>query len=105
MYKIALVCEHGASTGLCVRKMVDASLELGTECDIAAYSLSKLENIVGEMDCVLFGPQISFKLDKFKKAYTDHAAKMTVINSMDFGMMNGDKILKDAIKLIEKNHQ
>lgn len=105
MYKIALVCEHGASTGLCVRKMLEASMESEAECDIAAYSLSKLENIVSEMDCVLFGPQISFKLDKFKKTYPDYAAKMMVINSMDFGMMNGGRILKDAIKLIEKNRQ
>lgn len=103
MYKIALVCEHGASTGLCVRKMTEAALKSGVECNIAAYSSSKLDGIIDEMDCVLLGPQLSFRLDKFKQSYPEHAAKISVINSMDFGMLNGDKILKEAIESIENN--
>jgi len=101
MFKIALICEHGASTGMCVQKMIAAAAKNGIDGEIAAYSTAKLDNIVGEMDCLLLGPQLSFKLDQFKKAYPEHAKKMAVVNSMDFGMMDGEKILKDAIALIE----
>ena len=101
MYKIALVCEHGASTGMCVRKMIEASSKLDIKCEVGAYSFAKLDNIIGDMDCILLGPQLSFKLDHFKKTYPDHIAKMAVINSIDFGMMHGEKILKDAITIIE----
>jgi len=101
VYKIALVCQHGASTGLCVRKMIEAAEKLGIESEIAAYSDSQMDNLVADMDCILLGPQLSFKKDQFIKDYPEHAAKITVINTMDFGMMNGEKILKDAISLIE----
>jgi len=100
MYKIALMCEHGASTGLCVRKMIEASARLGIQCEIAAYSVAKLESIVADMDCILLGPQLSFRLEKFKNSYPEYAAKMDVVNSIDFGMMDGEKILKDAIAII-----
>ena len=101
MYKIALVCQHGASTGLCVRKMIAAADKLGIESEIVAHSDAQMDNLVEEMDCILLGPQLSFKLEQFKKAYPDHAAKISVINTMDFGMMNGEKILKDAVSLIK----
>ena len=101
MYKIALICEHGASTGICVRKMIEASSKLGIESEIGAYSAAKLDSIINDMNCILLGPQLSFKLDPFKKAYPDHAAKIAVVNSMDFGMMDGEKILKDAIAMID----
>lgn len=100
MYKIALVCENGASTGLCMRKMIDAAKKQGLDCDINAYALSQIGELISERDCFLFGPQIAFKLDGVKKQYPDYAARMTVIPPMDFGMMDGEKILKDAIALI-----
>jgi len=103
MYKIALICEHGASTGMCVRKMIESSKELGIECEIAAFSSSSLDNIVDEKDCILLGPQLAFKLSSFEKAHPEYAYKLAVINAMDFGMMDGKKILNDAIELIKKS--
>ncbi|MCL1928280.1 MAG: hypothetical protein FWG07_05765 [Treponema sp.] len=102
MYKIALICEHGASTGICVRKMIEASSKLGIESDIAAHSAAKLESIINDLDCILLAPQLAFKLDHFKKTYPEHVSKMTIVNSMDFGMMDGEKILKEAVAMIEK---
>lgn len=37
MLKIALVCQHGASTGICVEKMKQAAAKDNIECTIAAY--------------------------------------------------------------------
>ena len=105
MYKIALICEHGASTGMCVRKMIDASLRLGLDSEIASYSFSKLDNIIDDKDFILFGPQLSFKLDQYIKKHPEHDLKIAVVNSADFGMMNGEKILKDAIAIIERNRK
>lgn len=101
MYKIALVCENGASTGLCMRKMVEYAKRQNIDCDINAYPVSQMGNLVEEKDCFLFGPQIAFKLDGEKKKFPAYAARMTVIPPMDFGMMDGEKILKDAIALID----
>jgi len=102
MYRIALVCENGASTGMVVKKMIAAAKSKGVEADIAAYPFTQMENFVDDKDVILFGPQLAFKLDAAKKSFPDHADKLAVITPMDFGMMNGAKILEDAIKLADK---
>ena len=42
MLKIALVCQHGASTGICVEKMKQAAAKDNIECTIAAYPDSEM---------------------------------------------------------------
>ena len=103
MYKIALICEHGASTGICVHKMNEASQKLGIESDIAAYSSAKLDFIIDKMDFILLGPQLLYKIDRFRELYPEHSARMAVINPTDFGAMDGEKIIKDTIALIMSN--
>jgi PTS system cellobiose-specific IIB component len=103
LYKIALVCEHGASTGLCVQKMIAAAKTMGVEAEIASYSVTQTVDLVKNMDVLLIGPQLSFRLGTLKSSYPEHANKFAVINPMDFGMMDGAKILKDAVALIKEN--
>jgi len=85
--------------------MSNASIKLGIESDIAAYPSVKLDFIIKKMDFILLGPQLSFKIEKFRELYPDYSAKMAVINSADFGAMDGEKILKDVIALIERNRR
>lgn len=105
MYKIALVCQHGASTGLCVQKMIGAASANGIEAQIASYPDSQLANLVESQDLLLLGPQLSFKKERFQKEFNSHKQKIVVINAMDFGMMDGEKILRDAISYIESLKQ
>jgi PTS system cellobiose-specific IIB component len=104
MYKIALICEHGASTGLCVQKMKAAAKSTGVDAEIAAHSVAHLDNLVNQMDVLLIGPQLSYKLDAIKKTYPQHACKFSLVDSMDFGMMDGGKILKAAMAVADKNN-
>lgn len=103
MYKIALVCENGASTGIVVRKMQAAAKDKGIEAEIHAYPFGQMEDFVDTQDYILLGPQLAFKkataLEKFPQA----ANKLAVINTIDFGMMRGEKILTEAIAAIDKN--
>ena len=50
MYKIALVCENGASTGMVVKKMIAAAKSKGIAADIAAYPFTQMENFIQEKD-------------------------------------------------------
>ena len=100
MYRIGLVCENGASTGMVVRKMIAAAEKEGIEANIKAYPYSQLPDIIGEMNYVLFGPQLGFKLEEAKRDFPEAAKKINIINVMDFGMMNGEKILKTTIDAI-----
>lgn len=102
MYKIALVCENGASTGMVVKKMRAAAESKGIEADIAAYPFTQMENFIDDKDVILLGPQLAYKKDLAKKTFPAHADKIEAISPMDFGMMNGAKILEDAIRLADK---
>ncbi|MDR1596492.1 MAG: hypothetical protein LBR99_02190 [Treponema sp.] len=103
LYKIALICEHGASTGLCAQKMIAAAKTMGVEAEIASYSVTQTDALVKKMDALLLGPQLSYRLEALKGSYPEQARKFAAINPMDFGMMDGAKILKDAMALADKN--
>jgi len=101
MKKILLVCNAGMSTSMLVQKMRKAAAEQGVEADINAMSLTEANDIIGDVDVVLLGPQIKFQ----KKAVEKVSAGRTpvdVIDMRDYGTMNGAKVLKHALELIEK---
>lgn len=100
MYNIALICENGASTGMVVRKMMQAAKDNGIEAEITAYPYSQLDSIIEGKDYILLGPQMTFKKASTIQRYPQYADRIAVINTMDFGMMRGEKILKETIAAI-----
>ena len=53
-------------------------------------------------DVVLLGPQIKFALPEIKKLTDQAGNKIGVIDMMDYGMMNGEKVLNMALELMGK---
>ena len=103
MYRIALICEHGASTGMCVQRMIAAAKEESIDAEISAHSASQVATLVDTEDVLLIGPQLGFRLDSFKSQFPTQANKFAVVNSMDFGMMDGAKILHSAMVIADQN--
>ncbi|MDD7113213.1 MAG: PTS sugar transporter subunit IIB [Lachnospiraceae bacterium] len=101
MKKILLACNAGMSTSMLVQKMRSAAKEMNVEADINAVSVTELDNLIGEVDIVLLGPQV-----KFQRAAVESLAAgripVDVIDMRDYGTMNGKKVLQKAIDLIEK---
>lgn len=105
MKKIMLVCSGGMSTSLLVTKMQKAAQDMGVEYEIFAVSepegVDRLKQ-QNDIDVVLVGPQIRYVQPKFAEIIGERPIKLAVINMMDYGMMNGEKVLKAAIKLLEE---
>ena len=53
-------------------------------------------------DVVSSGSQIKFALPEIKKLTDQAGNKIGVIDMMDYGMMNGEKVLNMALELLEK---
>ncbi|WP_290721689.1 MULTISPECIES: PTS sugar transporter subunit IIB [Exiguobacterium] len=102
MMKIGLFCAAGMSTSMLVEKMKAVSSERGLEADIAAYPESEMETYVNELDVALLGPQVKYLLAKGKQICEPKGVPIDVINTIDYGMMNGTKVLDQAIKLANK---
>jgi len=101
MLKIKLFCSAGMSTSMLVTKMQAAAKERGLEAEIAAYPESTLANHVDDCDVALLGPQVRFLLDQSKAVCDPKGVPIAVIPMQDYGMMNGKKVLEDALALIE----
>lgn len=102
MKRIVLVCSAGMSTSLLVSKMQVAAKEQGFECSIEAYGESQLKNHEDEVDVLLLGPQVRFLLNKLKTSFQAKNVPVDVINTIDYGTMNGAKVLKQAQDLLNK---
>lgn len=98
MKKILLVCNAGMSTSMLVKKMQDSAKELNVEASIEAKSLADAKKEITEADIVLLGPQIRYELDNVKKVAG--TTPVEAINMMDYGMMNGKKVLEHALSVI-----
>lgn len=101
MKKILLVCSAGMSTSLLVSKMKVSAKEKGIDCTINAVAESELNDYDRDFDVLLLGPQVRFLFNKFKERFSLEGVPVSVISTVDYGTMNGDKVLKYALDLME----
>ena len=101
MNTILLVCNAGMSTSLLVKKMQEAASNHGEEYKIYAVGLSQADNEIknNDIDVVLIGPQVRFKEKELKSKY-EPDVKVSVIDTVDYGMVNGEKVFAYAKSLI-----
>lgn len=100
MKKIFLCCNAGMSTSMLVKKMKQAATEQNIDIEIRAFPLEKFNESIEQYDLCLLGPQVRYKLDDFKKIAAAKNKKVEAINTMDYGMMKGDNVLKFALDLL-----
>lgn len=108
-YTIMLNCSAGMSTSLLVTKMQAAAKEKGIEADIFATAANEARNELDSktIDCVLLGPQVRYMEGDFKnilegrKNSLGNPIPLAVIDMQAYGMMDGKKVLDQALSLIE----
>lgn len=103
MKKIMLVCAAGMSTSLLVTKMEKAAAAMGDEVEIFALPISEGEKRVGDVDCILLGPQVRFQkaaIEKLAAGRKAGAIPVDVIDMRDYGTMNGKAVFEAAMKMI-----
>lgn len=95
---IMLVCAAGMSTSLLVSKMQKAAEAQGMDAEIFAVSAQEADDNLKKknIDVLLLGPQVKFMEKQFQGKVAGSNTKLGVINMQDYGMMNGEKVLKSA---------
>lgn len=99
--KILLLCAAGMSTSLLVTKMLKSAEEKNIKVKIEACPVEKFTEKMNEFDIFLLGPQVRFKQTDLSKLAADIGKKVEVINMMDYGTMNGAKVLEAALKALD----
>lgn len=103
MKTIMLVCVAGMSTSLLVTKMQKAAQDQNLEADIFAIAESEVDRTMDNknVDVLLLGPQVKYLKSSFEKKLAGTGIPMDVINMSDYGLMNGENVLKQAQSLMK----
>ncbi|TGD25384.1 PTS sugar transporter subunit IIB [Companilactobacillus suantsaicola] len=97
---IMLCCAAGMSTSLLVSKMQKAAESDGVDAEIFATAAADADAKLEEKhpNVLMLGPQVRYLEGQFKDKLS---IPVEVINMQDYGMMNGEKVLKQALSLIK----
>ena len=93
MKKILLACNAGVSTSMLVQKMKDSAEERKIDVEILAVSVNSINDYL-DYDVLLLGPQVRFLKDNIAEKVN---MPVIVIDTMDYGMLNGTKVLDNAL--------
>lgn len=97
--RILLACGAGLSTSILMKKMEKYCASTGEELKIDAVPINTVEDYQNDYDCILVGPQVSYRIDEFK-------GKLSIpiegIPSLDYAVGNADNIMKLAHKITGK---
>ncbi|KXT84625.1 PTS sugar transporter subunit IIB [Streptococcus panodentis] len=105
MKKIYLFCSAGMSTSMLASNMQGIANEHRLPIKVAAFPHDKLEEILADdrPDCILLGPQVKYMYEETVDKFGSQGIPIHVIDQADYGMMNGERVLKSAIRLIKEN--
>ncbi|MHC5566609.1 PTS sugar transporter subunit IIB [Pediococcus acidilactici] len=97
---IMLCCAAGMSTSLLVSKMQKTAESDGVDAEIFATAAADADAKLEEKhpDVLMLGPQVRYLEGQFKEKLT---IPVEVINMQDYGMVNGEKVLREALSLIK----
>lgn len=100
---IMLVCSAGMSTSLLVTKMQAASKARNMDTEIFAVSAAEADKNIADknIDVMLLGPQVRFMKGQFEKKLAGKNIPLDIINMQDYGKMNGENVLNQALELMK----
>lgn len=97
-----LVCSAGMSTSLLVKKNAEAIEKQQVDAAVIAVAEADFDKYKGNVDVVLLAPQVRFLEKNLKRVLDPLGIPVAIINGIDYGTMDGEKVLNDALAMIEK---
>lgn len=106
MKRFYLFCNAGMSTSLLASRMQKVADANKLPVEIKAYPDSQMADIVNEFnpEVILLGPQVKHLYDKVNERYGDEHV-VSVIDSVDYGNVDGERVLKKALKLYKERNK
>lgn len=103
MRRVYLFCNAGMSTSLLASKMQKVATDHKLPVEVKAFPDSQMDNIIAQYnpDVILLGPQVKHLYEKVVDRYGHLGKPIQVIDSTDYGAMNGERVLKVALKLMK----
>lgn len=105
--KIYLFCSAGMSTSMLASAMQQAADAHKLPFVVKAFPHGKLDEIIAKdrPDVILLGPQVKYMLEETQAKFGGEGIPIAVIDAGDYGMMNGERVLKSAIVELKKRRK
>jgi PTS system cellobiose-specific IIB component len=100
--KIFLCCAAGMSTSMLVSKMELSAKDKDINCEISAHSIAEFDECLRWSDVCLVAPQVRFKYEEFKQEANEQGKGCGLIDMMNYGLLNGEAVLEQAIDLFNE---
>jgi PTS system cellobiose-specific IIB component len=81
-------------------KLETLSQEKDVDVTAEAAAIDNFKEVVADYDVVLLGPQVRYEQERLAEIAAEEGVPLDVIDSEVYGMMAAEKILKQALKLI-----
>lgn len=103
MKKVYLFCSAGMSTSMLASKMQAVANSHNLPMEVEAFPDGKIGQIIEERhpDVIFLGPQVKYRYQEIVDKFGSTGIPIQVIDQSDYGMMNGEKVLKSAIKMMK----
>jgi len=98
--KIVLCCGSGMSSGFMAQNIKKAAKKRGIQAEVIARSESLIENFLNNTDIVLIAPHLASESEHIAKRCGD--IPVLVIDRTNYGMLDGESILNEILKCLEK---
>ena len=103
MKRVYLFCSAGMSTSMLASKMQKVATSHDLPIEVEAFPDGKIGQIVEERhpDVILLGPQVMHRYQEIAEKFASTKIPIAVIDQTTYGMMDGEKVLKTAIKMLK----
>lgn len=99
---ILLCCAGGMSSGFLASKMRKAAKKLGVVANVEAVAESNVGQTIQEYNILMVGPHYANQLPAFQKMCDNVGVPAVVIPQDIYGMLDGERAMKLALKSIEE---
>lgn len=101
MKRITLVCGGGYSSSMLVTEIKKVIEKESLDIEIRSTSESQFYLYAENTDILLLAPQVRYLEKIMKEKYGKIGIKVMLIDSVDYGLMNGRKVIKKVLDNLE----
>ena len=103
--KVLLVCSGGMSSSMLVRSMENEARKQSLPLQVDSTGSDGLEEKLSDYDVMLVAPQVRHRFERLENIAGAAGIPAALIDSRDYGLMEGDKVLRQVMSLIEKSRK
>lgn len=99
--KILLTCCIGMSTSLLAETMRQSAIEQDRDDTIDVLDIEKAEEVIDQYDVLLLAPQLKHMYKRLVEDY-GQIIPIAMIDNKSYGTLDGTKVLKDTIEMVNE---